>query len=124
MFASAPADAALLAVTTPLPRYPELVTLEVTATWRVDFRASGVSGAALAANAMSKAMLYRRTLLDPPMIALGFQPAGTPLSEPSVPVERDESLAVLDVAFIGILTGAVAKFAMRAIGVTQTAQAA
>lgn len=124
LFASAPADPALLAVSTAMPRFPDLVTVRVTAVWRVEFRANDVNGLGIAANAMSKALLYRRTLLDPAMARLGFYPAGTAFIQAEIPVERDESLAVLDVQFVGHLTGAVANTAMRQVGLTQTAAAA
>lgn len=124
LFASATADAALLTVTTAMPRFPDLITVRVTPVWRIEFRANDVNGLGIAANAMSKAMVYRRTLLDPTMVRLGFYPAGTPFTEAEIPTERDESLAVLDVQYVGHLTGAVANVAMRQVGLTQTAAAA
>lgn len=124
VFASTPADADFLSVTTAIPRIINLVVIQHVATWRVSFRAGDVAGTAAARNAMATALLYRKTYLDPLLYPLGFFPAGEPFSDASVPIDRSESLAVLDVAAIGLLTGAVATNIMRAAGLTLTASAA
>lgn len=124
LFAALPADALLLSVFTTMSRFPDLLKVQAAIVWRVSFRANDVSGLGLAANAMAKAVTFREELLDPRMRRLGFFSAGTPLSEPTVPTDRSESLAVLDVRFIGHCTGAVARTVMRALGFTQTAAAA
>jgi len=121
LFASATADAALLTVTTAEPHLPYFTRIECQIVWRVTFRADGVSGVTMATGSMNKAMMHRRTLLDPAMHALGFRHAGTPQATPFVPITRDESIATFDVAFIGLATGAFAAVAMRAAGLTETA---
>ena len=121
LFTAAPANSALLSVTTSVPRFPVFLRMRTYLVWRIEFRADAVSGSGMAANLMAKAELRRASLLDPAMHALGLWSAGTPASLPSVPATRDESLAVLDVAYFGHLTGAQAATALRAIGLNLTA---
>jgi hypothetical protein len=116
VFASAPADVAFMEITTVMPAVVNFLLVQHLATWRISFRASAVSGFGVARNDMSKALLYRKTHLDPAMYRLGFQPAGEPFTESNIPTDRAESLAVLDIAAIGLLTGAVAVQIMRAAG--------
>lgn len=121
LFTASTADAALLTVATPIPRFVKVYRIEHRITYRVEFRADAVSGPTIAADAKSRAVMYRRSLLDPAMARLGFRPAGTPLSESNVPTDRSESLAVLDVAFLGWFTGAEGRTPVRVAGYTQTA---
>jgi hypothetical protein len=118
VFASAPADDALLTVATVMPRIVNFLVILHAATWRVSFRSGEVAGASAARNAMASALLYRKTHLDPTMYRLGFRPAGEPFTEATVPTDRGESFAVLDVAVIGPLTGAVAAQVMRQAGLS------
>jgi hypothetical protein len=121
LFAATTVNSSLLTVATPSPRFPYLLRQEHRANWRVSFRDDGVSGSGTAAARMSKAMIYRRAMLDQRMLRLGFRAAGTLQSQPNVPGDRGESQAVLDVSFIGYMTGATAATAMRAAGLTLTA---
>lgn len=124
MFAHAPADADLVTATTPVPRFPEFVAIQHLVVWRIEFRAAEVAGPDFAADMMASAKLYRATLADPRMRALGFRTAGWRGAVPSVPDDRAESLAVLDAAWIGLFTGAVAKQALRQAAATSNLQLA
>jgi hypothetical protein len=118
VFASRTADAAMLTVSTTMPGVVNLLIIQHIATWRISFRANEVAGGNAARNAMASALLYRKTYLDPGLYPLGFTPAGEPFTESNVPTDRAESLAVLDIAAIGPLTGAVAAQIMRAAGLS------
>ena len=121
LFAALPVDEALLAVATTMPRFPVLTRIQITMVWRVTFRSSDVSGETTAAANMSKAHMGKRSLLDKPMYALGFASGGSPLTTANIPAARNQSDAAIDVRFIGLMTGAEAAIAMRAVGLTQTA---
>lgn len=105
LFASSPADRDLLEVSDIVSRYTIFSRVEVLVVWRIDYRADGVSGSGRATAAASHAVLFRRALLDGPMEQLGFRPMGTANFASELALDRDESLATLDVRFQGIMTG-------------------
>ena len=101
-----------------MPRFPTLLTMLYRLDWRIEFRQTPVSGASTAAMMMAQAQLYRRTFADPAMLRLGWRPGGTLAELSSVPTDRQESTAVLDVTWFGNFTGAQANQIMRSIGIT------
>jgi hypothetical protein len=121
LFAAAALDASLLAVTTSIPRYPAHVTLRHQMVWRVEFRAADVRGAQTAAGMASKCVLYRATLADPAMANLGFLTAGWRGLNYGVPIDRAESTAFIDAAWIGDLDGFEMTQAARNVTATNTA---
>jgi hypothetical protein len=124
LFALADAAGSLTSSATTVPRFPLFVSTIHTATWRITFRSPEVSGPSHAACFSLLCMNTRRVALDRPMGAVGFISAGIPGTTVAVPPERDESVATIDIAYRGLLTGAVAATAMRQASVTLIPQAA
>lgn len=117
VFASAAAVPALLSVKDGVPRFPYLSTQLERLTWRITFRAPAVNGDATAGQFMSMAKRHRKAL-HRMTYALGWSVKNYPASEPSIPTDRRESTAVLDVALLGNSTGAMAATPLRALGTT------
>lgn len=117
-FAIVDIDPAMTTSATVMPRFPTLLTKLYRLDWRIEFRQTLVSGSSTAAMLMAQAQLYRRTFADRAMLLLGWRPAGTLAELPSVPTDRQESNAVLDVSWLGNFTGAQANEIMRVVGLT------
>lgn len=119
LFATYPADTALAASYDIVSRFTIFSQVECVVVWRIDFRAAGVSGAARATRAAANAEVFRK-VLDREMLALGFRSLGTANFAPLVPLDRNESVATLDVRFQGIMTGARTATPMRRARTTGT----
>lgn len=120
LFAAASLDLGILTVSTSIPRYPAHVTLRHQMVWRVEFRAVDVRGALTAAGMASQCVLYRATLADPTLGQLGFLTAGWRALNYSVPIDRVESTAFIDAAWIGDFNGYEMTQAARIASATNT----
>ncbi len=118
MYAASASVPALLTSTVTVPRFPVLVLKQYVLVWRIAFRAFDVSGNAMAVNYVPRCELTRQRWLDPDMNRLGFENAGTALSTAVTPIDREESLSVLDVRYIGFMAAALEAPAMRAASTT------
>lgn len=123
-FAALPIDPALLTVADALPHSADLLAIQHRLVWRLAFRSSSTSGASQATAAMQRCALLREELLDPALRELGFENAGTPGWQPSITADRVETAALMDIAYRGCMTAAVARTFGRAVGLdTQLAAA-